>query len=419
MTNQKNIVDNYKVNKCRICGSDKLYEFLSLDTMPIPNGFLTKEELGKPESHYPLGTFVCENCTLVQLTHVIPAEIMFRNYLYIPSTSRTMVNHFEAMANETVKQFNIRPGELVVDIGSNDGTLLKFFKANETQVLGIDPASNLAIVARLSGINTIDDFFTNHLAEKVSQEQGPAKIITATNVVAHVNNLHNFFDGVVKLLDKDGVFIGEFPYVVDMINKNEFDTIYHEHLSYFSLTALSYLFKNHNLKLLDIKKQPIHGGSIRIYVTHAESTREPTQATKQFLSEEKQAGLASRAPYTAFAQRVEKIREDLTTLIKGLKKSGKRIVGYGAAAKGNVLLNYCQIGPDLLDYIVDSVPYKQGRFTPGTHIPIFPEKRLETDLPNYVLLLAWNFADEIMRKQDSYRQRGGQFIITIPNLRVE
>lgn len=420
MNNKKNPNhDKYLVNSCRICGSDKLYKFLSLDSMPIPNGFLAKEELKKTEQHYPLGTFVCENCTLIQLTHVVPAEIMFKNYLYIPSTSTTMVKHFEALADQTVKDFKVKPGDLVVDIGSNDGILLKFFKAHEAQVLGIDPATNLAIVARLSGINTIDDFFTEKLAKKVAREMGKAKIITATNVVAHIHDIHDLFKGISTLLDKNGIFIGEFPYALDMLKKNEFDTIYHEHLSYFSLTALDWLFKKHGLKLVDVKKQAVHGGSIRVYVGLRGSKHKPTKAAAQFLQDEKEAGLTTRQPYEEFADRTQKIRGDLVALLKKLKKNGKRIIGYGAAAKGNVMLNFCKIGPNLIEYIVDSVPYKQGLYTPGTHIPIYPEKKLETDFPDYVVILAWNFADEIMRKQEAYRQKGGQFIIAIPNVRIE
>ncbi len=413
------IYEEYRVKECRICGSAGLTEYLSLGTMPIPNGFLVKEELNGPEPHYPLGVYICNNCTLSQLTHVIPADIMFRNYLYIPSTSKTMVQHFEAMAADAVKRFNVKPGDLVVDIGSNDGTLLKFFKAHEAQVLGIDPASNLAMVARLNGINTLDDFFGSKIAKEVASSQGKAKVITATNVVAHVHDIHDFFKGISELLNKDGVFVGEFPYGKDMHDKNEFDTIYHEHLSYFSIHSIQALFERHQLKLVDIVKQRVHGGSVRVIVAHQNSDLKPTSAIKEFLDAEVEAGMKTPEYYAGFAKRVEKIKEDLTSLLKKLRKDGKRIIGYGAAAKGNVTLNYCQIGTDLIEYIVDSVPYKQGRFTPGTHVPIFPELKLEKDNPDYVLLLAWNFADEIMQKQEAYRQKGGQFIIAIPNVRVE
>ncbi len=419
MVKQKKDLDMYQLKKCRICDSKKLYHFLDLKSMPIPNGFLTKEELKEEEPRYPLGVYVCENCSLVQLTHVVPADIMFKNYLYIPSTSSTMVNHFKTMAEEQVKEFSLNSKDLVIDIGSNDGTLLGFFKENEIQVLGIDPATNLAQVARLRGIEVVDDFFTSDLAKKVRKEKGKAKLITATNVVAHINNLHDLCEGVSLLLNNNGIFITEFPYLTDLLDKNEFDTIYHEHLSYFAIRPLAELFKRHKMKIVNIKKLPIHGGSIRVYVAKNSSKQKPSKIVQEFMSNELLKKLNTRMPYDDFARRVSVIKRDLVDYLKKLKKGGKKVVGYGASAKGNVLLNYCNIDASLLDYIVDSIHYKQGRYTPGTHIPIYPETRLEKDIPDYTLLLAWNFADEIIQKQSAYREKGGQFIITIPYLRIE
>jgi len=387
--------------------------------MPIPNGFLKKEELKNKEPYYPLGVYVCESCWLVQLTHVIPAEIMFKNYLYIPSTSSTMLSHFKEMADELIKTFSLKQHDLVVDIGSNDGTLLGYFKEQEMKVLGIDPATNLVQVSRLKGIDTWDEFFTSKLAKKVVKEKGKAKIITATNVVAHIHNICDLCEGVKLLLDNNGIFVMEFPYLLDLIDKNEFDTIYHEHLSYFSITPLVKLFGKHNLRIIDIKKMPVHGGSIRVYVAKTNSKHKQKSAVKDFLHNEVLKKIDKRSIYDDFARRVKVIKRDLVDYLKDLKKQGKKVIGYGAAAKGNVLLNYCGIKTNLLDYIVDSISYKQGRYTPGTHIPIYPELRIEKDMPDYVLLLAWNFADEILKKQVKYRERGGQFIITIPYLRIE
>lgn len=409
----------YRVQACRICNSMRLYQFLSLGSMPIPNGFLTKSDLKKSEPRYPLSVFVCEDCSLVQLTHVVPAHIMFRNYLYIPSTSSTMIEHFKSMAQDIVQTLKLKPQSLVIDIGSNDGTLLGNFKDNEMRVLGIDPASNLAQVARLKGVETIDNFFTSDLAKKILKEKGTADVITGTNVFAHIDDLRDACKGISMLLNKKSVFIVEFPYLPDLLSKNEFDTIYHEHLSYFSLRPLISLFNTYNMGIFDVKRTSIHGGSMRIYVAKKPSGYKVQPIVQEIVKEELLKKLDKRIPYDDFARRTKTIKRDLKNYLQTLRKQGKRVVGYGASAKGNVLLNYCNIGTEIISYIVDSIHYKQGRFTPGTHIPIYPETRLEKDNPTHALLLAWNFADEILRKQAGYRARGGQFIITIPYLRIE
>lgn len=414
-----NLITKYAISKCRICKSSKIYPFLDLGSMPIPNGFLSKDELKNKEYSYPLGACVCENCWLVQLTHVVPPEIMFKNYLYIPSTSKTMLEHFRALVNELIHKYSLTPKDLVIDIGSNDGTLLGYFKEQEIKVLGIDPASNLAQVAKMRGIDTIDNFFTLKLAKKIKRERGNAKMITATNVVAHINNLHELIEGVELLLSKDGVFIMEFPYLVDLISKNEFDTIYHEHLSYFSVLPLVELFKFHKMEIVDLKRTPVHGGSIIVYVSKKSSKYKQSSIVKEYINQEKLKKLNKKSIYDDFSRRVNIIKRDLIDYLQSLKKQKKTIVGYGASAKGNVLLNYCGINTKLLDYIVDSIPYKQGKYTPGTHIPIHPETWLEKNNPDYALLLSWNFADEILQKQIKYREKGGQFIITIPYLRIE
>lgn len=416
---QASLVTKYAIKTCRVCHNRKLYNFLDLGSMPIPNGFLDKDDLNKRENYYPLGACVCPNCWLVQLTHVIPAEIMFKNYLYIPSTSKTMLEHFKTLAEETIEKYGLGKDDLVIDIGSNDGTLLGYFKEREIKVCGIDPASNLAQVARMKGIDTIDDFFTPSLAEKVAKTKGRAKIITATNVVAHVHDLHGLINGVEKLLKTDGIFIMEFPYLVDLISKNEFDTIYHEHLSYFSVLPLVELFKLHTMEIVDLKRTPVHGGSIIVYVAKKGSKHKQSNIVKEYINQERLKKLDKKSTYDDFARRVAVIKRDLNDYLKNLKKQKKKIVGYGASAKGNVLLNYCKIDTKLLDCVVDSIPYKQGRYTPGTHIPIHPEIWLEKNKPDFALLLSWNFADEILAKQIKYREKGGQFIITIPYLRIE
>lgn len=409
----------YKARQCRICRRNNLIRVLDLGYMPTPNGYLKKDELGKQELAFPLGISVCPNCWLLQLTHIIPAEIMFKNYLYIPSTSQTMLKHFKSLAETTISSFNIPKNSLVVDVGSNDGTLLSSFKEKEMKVLGIDPAINLATVARLKGIETISDFFTADVVQKIVAKQGKAKVIAATNVAAHIDDLHGFCENINLLLDKEGICVIEFPYLTDLIEKNEFDTIYHEHLSYFSLTPLMTLFERHQLRIFFAKRVPVHGGSIRIFVCRKQASYKTHKIINIFLTEERLKKINRLSYYEDFARRVKVIKRDLVKYLARVKKSGLRIIGYGASAKGNVLLNYCKIDDKILDYVVDSIAYKQGKYTPGSHLKIYPESRLEEDMPDYALLLSWNFAEEILQKQNNYREKGGQFIITIPYLRIE
>ncbi len=408
----------YLLKECRICSSTHLLPFLSLDSMPIPNGFIPKKDIDKQEFHFPLKACVCTHCWLVQLTHVIPAEIMFKNYLYIPSTSTTVVSHFEDFAREVMAEYKLKKTDLVIDIGSNDGTLLANFQRKGIRILGIDPAENIALTANKAGIRTRCDYFTTRLATEVSQTEGKAKIITATNVIAHIHNLHDVMEGVSTLLDNEGVFIMEAPYLVDLVERNEFDTIYHEHLSYFSIAPLKTLFEKHGMRIIDVRKQTIHGGTVRVFVSKVKSKLATHDRVEAFLVEERAKSMNTTKPYLDFAQRVIKVRKELLTFLNKMRREGKRIAGYGAAAKGNVLLNYCKITPNLMDFVVDSIPYKQGKYTPGTHIPIFAESKLLKEMPEYVLILAWNFADEIIAKNKEYRDKGGRFIIPVPYLKI-
>lgn len=405
----------FKLDFCRSCGSHDLLTFLQLGPTPIPNGFLKSYHLHKAEKFYPLDVCFCKSCGLVQLAHVVSPKVMFKNYVYIPSTSETMRKHFANLAKNAIQKTNAKKEELVVDIGSNDGTLLKAFKSLGMKILGIDPAENLAEKANQEGIETICALFTKELAAKIRKDRGQAQIITATNVVAHVHDLHDFFEGVKILLDDKGLFIAEFPYLIDLIENVEFDTIYQEHLSYFSITPFDRLLKKHGLNLIDVERLPVHGGSVRVFVSKkgANSVR-----VKKLLQLEKNKKLLSPETYLKFRRKVDKIRHELIQQLWDLRLKGKSIVGYGASAKGNVMLNYCRIGPETLDYIVDSIPYKQGKFTPGMHIPIYPESKLLEKQPDYTLLLAWNFADEIIKKQSQYRKRGGRFILAVPKLSI-
>lgn len=406
----------FKLEICRACDSGNLLLFLQLGPTPLPNGFLRSHHLHKAEKFYPLDICFCKDCGLVQLAHVVSPKVMFKNYVYIPSTSETMRTHFASLANQAVKKTDAKTRDLVLDIGSNDGTLLKSFKSQKMKALGVDPAENLAKKANQEGVKTICALFTKELAKDIKKEYGEARIITATNVVAHVHDLHNFLEGIKVLLSNSGLFIAEFPYLINLIENVEFDTIYQEHLSYFSISPLERLLKKHGLSLIDIQRLPVHGGSVRVFVS-----KKPMKMggrVKKLLQLEEKKGILNSETYLKFRRKVDRVRHELVQLLWGLRLKNKQIVGYGASAKGNIMLNYCRIGPETLDYIVDSIPYKQGKYTPGMHIPIFPESKLLKDQPDYTLLLAWNFADEIIKKQADYRKKGGKFILAIPKLTI-
>ncbi|OGE29023.1 hypothetical protein A2867_03615 [Candidatus Daviesbacteria bacterium RIFCSPHIGHO2_01_FULL_40_11] len=408
-----------EVKKCRICGSQKLYRFLDLGVIPIPNGFLKKEDLSKSENKYELTCQLCENCGLVHLTNVVNPKIMFTNYLYVTAQSKIMLNNLTHLAYQTYKDFKLDKSSLVCDIGSNDGSLLSLFKNLGTRVLGIDPAQNLAKIAIKNGIPTEAKLFGLQTAKMIEKKYGQAKIITALNVIAHIDNLHGLLSGISHLLSADGYFITEFPYLLDLIKNKEFDTIYHEHLSYFSLKPWIYLIDKYDFEIVSVQRRRIHGGSIRLIHQRKRPKKNIAKKTLDYLlSLEKTAGLYDKKAYIQFAQEVSNLKTELLNMLIDIKKQKKRIVGYGAAAKGNVLTNFFGIDNSMLDYIIDSTPYKQGLYTPGMHIPIKPEEKLLSDMPNYALILAWNFADEIMEKQRQYTKNGGKFIIPIPKIRI-
>lgn len=413
---------NKKVKKltvCRICKSKKLYKFLDLGTMPIPNGFLKKEDLTKKEDKFELACFFCENCGLVQLTNVVDPNIMFKNYVYIPSTAKMMMNNFANLASHTHELKGLNEKVFVIDIGSNDGSLLAMFKSYGCKVLGIDPAENIAQVAKMNGIPTEVRLFGKKVAQIVAKKYGKCDVITATNVIAHIDDAHSVLEGVSELLSKDGIFITEFPYLLDLILKNEFDTIYHEHLSYFSLKPWINLISQYGFEIIDAKKLNIQGGSIRLIHRRKKSLKNNFQKTIDYLiSMEIHHGLYDKKAYDRFSERIIELKGDVQVLLKNLKNKKKKIVGYGAAAKGNVLTNYFDLGIETLDYIADSTSYKQGLYTPGKHIPVYPEQRFLTDTPDYALILAWNFADEIIDKQKDFKRKGGHFIIPVPKVKV-
>jgi D-mycarose 3-C-methyltransferase len=397
--------------RCRVCQQETLVEFLSLGPTPLANRFLIREQLEETEPSFPLDVHFCHTCGLVQLVDVVPAEVLFHDYPYFTGVSSTMRAHFAELAEDVAQEYHVGPGSLVVDIGSNDGTLLFGFQRFGPKILGIEPAANVAATANAAGIHTINQFFDPVLSEEIVRTRGSAHVVLATNVFAHIHHLDHFLQGVSAMLSPKGVLVIEVPYLVDILNNTEFDTIYHEHLSYFAVRPIVVILARFGMRIVGLKRIRVHGGSIRVAVQKSPAHQSPV--VDQFLTLEAERRLDSIHTYHDFAQRVRMIKNELVTLLRDLNARGKRIVGYGAPAKGNVLLNFCKIGPDLLDYLVDTTPFKQGRYSPGMHIPIYPEQRFHEEPPDYALMLAWNYADEILAKETAYRQRGGKFIIPI------
>ncbi|MGH9395762.1 MAG: class I SAM-dependent methyltransferase [Terriglobia bacterium] len=403
---------------CRSCGCSGLEPVLSLGRTPLANALLTREQLSLPEPVFPLELAFCPGCSLVQILETVPPETMFNSYPYFSSFSDTAVRNAESITHRLIAGQRLDASKLVVEIASNDWYLLQFYKRAGIPVLGIEPASNIAQVAEKErGIPTLCEFFGADLARRLRQEGRQADIIHANNVLAHVPGLNATIEGVRILLKEDGVAVIEVPYVKEMIERCEFDTIYHEHLCYFSVTALHHLFERHGLILQDVERLPIHGGSLRLFAVPRGSA-EPSAAVTAMIAEEHASGVDQLSFYQGFAQRVEKLKGDLRQRLSELKKSGKRLAAYGAAAKGSTLLNYCEIGRETLDFVVDRSTYKQGLYMPGVRLPIFPPAKLLESQPDNVLLLTWNFAEEIMDQQAEYRRRGGRFVIPIPEMKV-
>ena len=404
---------------CRSCGLAVPQTVLSLGRMPLANALLRLDQLGSPEATYPLDLAVCPACSLAQITESVPPERMFRQYLYHSSFSETMLRHSEALAGRTAEARGLNGDSLVIEVASNDGYLLQYYKQRGIPVLGIEPAENIASWAvEHRGIPTVCDFFTADLAGRLAAEGRRADLIHANNVLAHVPDLNGFVAGFRTLLKPDGVAIVETPYVKEMLDHCEFDTIYHEHLFYYSLTALNRLFGRHGLTTLDVERLPIHGGSLRLTVGHESGPGRPSAAVASLLAEEADWGVDRPDSYREFAGRVDDLKRSLRETLVGLKDRGKRLAAYGASAKGSTLLNYVGIGRDLIDFVVDRSTFKQDLYTPGTHLPIRPPEALLETMPDYVLLLTWNFADEILAQQAEYRARGGRFVVPVPRVRV-
>ncbi len=401
---------------CRSCGQNKLETVLNLGITPLADRFLTPEQLKQPEPAYPLEVTYCHDCSLVQILKTVPPDELFcQDYPYFSSVSTSLLEHSRKNAFELIEARGLSQESLVVEIASNDGYLLKNYLEKGINVLGIDPAEGPAKVANEIGVHTLNTFFTTDKARELKEQGHSADVIHGNNVLAHVEDTNGFVEGIAILLKQTGVAVIEMPYVRDLIDHCEFDTIYHEHLCYFSLTALDHLFRRHSLYINDVKRLSIHGGSLRIYIEPIENVG---QRVSDLLASERNDGLDTIVYYRNFSKNVVAVKEKLHTLLSDLKKEGKTIAAYGAAAKGTTLINYIDIGKDLIDFVVDKNIHKQGRFMPGKFIPIFPPEKIMEEKPDYVLLLPWNFSKEILEQEKEYRQQGGKFIIPIPTPKI-
>jgi SAM-dependent methyltransferase len=410
----------HTIQACRSCETAALEVILPLGQTPLANALLTKEQLTQPERRDSLTLAFCPHCSLVQILETVPPAELFSEYLYFSSFSDTMLRHASTLVESVIAKRRLDESSLAAEVASNDGYLLQYYQQRGIPVMGIEPARNIAKVATERGIRTVCDFFGDALADRLAKEGHRADVIHANNVLAHVPDLNGVARGFRRLLKDTGVAIVEVPYVKDMIDRAEFDTIYHEHLCYFSLTALDHLFERHALTVIDVEHVHVHGGSLRLWIaptaTLAPHDRQPS--VDRLLQEEQHWGVSRHAFYDTFGQRVERLKHDLLATLHGLKNAGKRIAVYGASAKGSTLLNCFGIGRETLEYVVDRSTAKQGRYTPGTHLPIHPTEKLLEDRPDYVLLLTWNFADEILKQQEPYRAQGGKFIIPIPDVQI-
>lgn len=404
------------IGRCLGCGSKLPDAFLDLGEMPLANSYIEAGDKDKEEPFYKLAVAYCPRCHLVQITHVVAPEDLFSNYLYFSSFSDVFLKHAEAMAQGLTEKFALDSNSLVLEIGSNDGYLLEFFREKGIPVLGIEPAKNIAVVANEKGIPTIDVFFGPDSVDKIIREKGQPNIIIGNNVLAHVPLINDFLLSVNECLKPTGSAVFEFPYLKDLLEHTEFDTIYHEHVFYYSLSAINMLAQRAGLELYDVTRQDIHGGSLRVFLQN-EKQYDISSNVKQMLSDEEEYGITSKSLYDSFAKKVGGLKAELTQLLKDLKKNGKTIAAYGAAAKGNTLLNYIGIDKNMIDFVVDRSPYKQGLLLPGTRIPVLHPDELLKRMPDYTLVLIWNFAEEIMKQQAEYRRRGGRFIIPIPEPR--
>jgi SAM-dependent methyltransferase len=408
----------FKRSTCRLCGSTNLELALALEPTPPANAFVPADRLDENQEIFPLETYLCNGCGHVQLLHVVDPEILFRDYVYVSGTSAVFVNHFKGYAEAIAKDYLPSTDGFVVDIGSNDGTLLGFFKDLGANVLGIDPARDIATAATQNGIETWAEFFDVALAARILQERGPADIVTANNVFAHTDHLREFAEGVRNILADDGVFVFEVSYLGDVLNLKLFDTIYHEHLAYHALSPLVLFFQSLEMEVIAANRVSSHGGSLRCVVKKTGGNQPQRSSVQELLAWETQAGVTNIDRHHRFAAEIADLRTQITDQLHALKKDGKSIAGFGAPAKATTLMYYFGLNGEVIDFIADDSPLKQGLYTPGLHIPVLPADEIYVRQPDYLVLLAWNFAKPIINNHQKYSNGGGHFIIPIPELKI-
>lgn len=405
---------------CRFCKKELTHEFVDLGFSPPSNSFLTKEQLNSPETFYPLKIMVCEKCFLVQIDELAKHDDIFNaDYVYFSSFSTSWLAHAHAYTQMMIKRFGFNEKSQVIEIASNDGYLLQYFKEQGVPVLGIEPAANTAVVAKEKGIESVVDFFGVRLANLLVAKGTKADLLLGNNVLAHVPDINDFVGGLKILLKENGVITFEFPHLLQLIDKNQFDTIYHEHFSYFSFYTTQKIFEKHGLQLFDVEEIPTHGGSIRIFAKHKEdNSKTISDSVDRMLQKEKAFGLNELAIYQTFQKKAEKVKNDFTQFLLHAKQDGKKVAGYGAAAKGNTLLNFAGIKKDLLHFITDASPHKQNKFLPGVHIPVYDEQKIKMEKPDYVVVLPWNLKEEICAQLTYIKEWGGKFVVAVPELEI-
>jgi SAM-dependent methyltransferase len=408
-----------KQSGCRFCGTKLEHTFVDLGMSPLCESFLPGEHLNQMEAFYPLHAYVCGNCFLVQLEAYVTPEHIFSDYAYFSSYSDSWLAHAKKYTDAMVERFGIGEKSFVVELASNDGYLLQYFVEKDVSVLGIEPAANVAAVAVKKGVPSLVRFFGRETARELAATGKQADLLLGNNVLAQVPDLNDFVAGIKILLKPNGIVTMEFPHLQRLMEENQFDTIYHEHFSYFSFLTVEKVFAAHGLILFDVEELPSHGGSLRIYARHAEDDSRPaSERVGQLRAREEAAGFTRLECYARFAEQVKETKRKLLAFMIGAKQEGKHIAGYGAPGKGNTLLNYCAIRSDFLDYTVDRNPHKQGKFLPGTHIPILPPQRILETRPDYLFILPWNLKDEVMQQNAYIRNWGGKFVVPIPEVQV-